>query len=336
MTSVEPPAAGAAGADSVVIDPSIVEPEPMPLPEPEPDFQAGMLTAGVWDDNLNFDWFTAYRSAFLESQPAGAPSYSLESHEAAHELWSQSQAPKAAIDISLVIDTTGSMGDELGYLQTEFRALATTIETEYANSDQRWSLVVYRDDYDTYTVRYFDFRSDVEEFRQVLAEQSFDGGGDYPEAPDQALDCASQLAWRKSGEAARLLFWVADAPHHNEKAEALADAVSALAERDIHVYPVASSGVDELTEFSMRSAAQLTLGRYLFLTDDSGLGYDHKEPTMPCYYVTGLDDAILRMVALEMNGQIPLPDEADIVRTVGDPNDDGVCELESGSKAAAL
>jgi hypothetical protein len=133
-----------------------------------------------------------------------------------------------------------------------------------------------------------------------------------------------------------LLFWVADAPHHDENAEALANAVSALAERDIHVYPVASSGVDELTEFSMRSAAQMTLGRYLFLTDDSGFGSTHKEPTTPCYYVTGLDDAILRMVALEMNGEVSLPAEADIVRTVGDPNEAGVCELESGNTATAL
>ncbi len=55
---------------------------------------------------------------------------------------------------------------------------------------------------------------------------------------------------------------------------------------DVHIYPVASSGVDELTELTMRSAAQLTGGRYLFLTDDSGVGGAHMEPSIPCYFVT--------------------------------------------------
>ena len=55
----------------------------------------------------------------------------------------------------------------------------------------------------------------------------------------------------------------------------------------------------------MRSAAQLTGGRYLFLTDDSGVGGEHKEPNIPCYFVTRLDHAILRMVDIEMQRRVP-------------------------------
>ena len=177
--------------------------------------------------------------------------------------------------------------------------------------------------------------SDVTEFQEHLAAQSYGGGGDFPEAPDLALEYASQLAWRTSPNAAKLLFWVADAPHHTENAQALADSIAALQQIDVHIYPVASSGIDELTEFAMRGAAQLTLGRYLFLTDDSGFGSGHKEPTTPCYYVTGLDDAILRMVELEMTGERSLPADSDVVRTVGDPQS-GTCELPSGSTAQAI
>ena len=79
-------------------------------------------------------------------------------------------------------------------------------------------------------------------------------------------------------------------------------------------------------KFTMRATAQLTLGRYLFLTDDSGVGGSHKDPTIPCYYVTRLDHAILRMVKLEMTGEINLPGDEEVIRAVGDPDDQGMCE----------
>jgi hypothetical protein len=52
----------------------------------------------------------------------------------------------------------------------------------------------------------------------------------------------------------------------------------------------------------MRTAAQVTGGRYLFLTDDSGIGGAHQEPTIPCYFVTALSRAMIRMAAMELSG----------------------------------
>ena len=34
------------------------------------------------------------------------------------------------------------------------------------------------------------------------------------------------------------------------------------------------------------------MGRYLFLTDDSGIGNDHEEPRVPCYRVERLDGRV--------------------------------------------
>jgi hypothetical protein len=79
----------------------------------------------------------------------------------------------------------------------------------------------------------------------------------------------------------------------------------------------------------MRASAQLTGGRYLFLTDDSGVGGSHLEPSIPCYFVTRLNDAMLRMVDMEMTGEYREPEPASILRTGGDPTD-GACTLESG------
>ena len=140
----------------------------------------------------------------------------------------------------------------------------------------------------------------------------------------------NQLAWRSDDATAKLAFWVADAPHHDNKASALRSALQSAQDQGVHIYPVASSGVDELTELTMRSAAQLTGGRYLFLTDDSGVGGAHKEPSIPCYFVTKLDAAILRMVDIEMSGTYHEPAADEILRSGGDPQN-GACQLQSGN-----
>jgi hypothetical protein len=82
----------------------------------------------------------------------------------------------------------------------------------------------------------------------------------------------------------------------------------------------------------MRTAAQLTGGRYLFLTNDSGLGNSHKEPSIPCYFVTRLDTAMLRMIDVELTGVYREPAPAEIIRTGGNP-ENGACVLESGESA---
>lgn len=299
-------------------------------PAPQRPAQSGTLTAGTWDDNRNFDRFMQYRANQQRLGRAGILPITDAEHNEAHEKFAEIHGPRETLDVALVIDTTGSMSDEIRYLQTEFLALSRAIEKDYPDAKQRWALVVYRDEGDAYVTRWFDFREDLEDFRSKLAEQSADGGGDFPEAPDAAFQTTAQLAWRSEENTARLAFWVADAPHHNDRAKNMAEALRATRELDVHVYPVASSGVDELTELSMRSAAQFTGGRYLFLTNDSGVGGDHKEPSIPCYFVTRLDDAILRMVRIELSGEYSEPASDDIVRKGGNPQA-GSCKLESGA-----
>ena len=154
---------------------------------------------------------------------------------------------------------------------------------------------------DDYVVRTFDFTTNAATIQSELAAQSAGGGGDYPESPDLALAALGQLSWSPA-DAARLVFWVADAPHHDDRAQAMITDFKQSFGRGSHIYPIASSGIDELTEFTMRTAAQLTGGRYLFLTDDSGIGDAHKVPTIPCYVVTTLEKAMLRMIFMELSG----------------------------------
>jgi hypothetical protein len=292
--------------------------------------EPGTLTAGAWDDNRNYEWFTSYLAS--QAELADAPLLDEATRDASHEAFSGSRSGVASIDVALVVDNTGSMADEIDYLKVEFTAIANRIHTEYPGIPVRWATVAYRDQGDAFVVRSADFSSDASMTAVQLASMSADGGGDYPEAVAQALAETVKLSWQSEG---RIVFWVGDAPHHPGEAATVTASLLAAKEHGLHVYPVASSGTDALTELTMRSAAQLTGGRYLFLTDDSGVGDTHLEPSIPCYFVTKLDDAVVRMVGIEISGTYVEPDADEILRTGGDP-EDGACQLEDGSTVVAF
>ncbi len=212
------------------------------------------------------------------------------------------------LDLALVIDTTGSMGDELEYLKVEIESIARAVHEMFPNVHQRYALILYRDEGDLYVTRVFDFTPSLTEFHAKLAEQSAAGGGDYPEAMHLALERAGALSWRDR-ETARVLFLVADAPPHDRYAERTLDAVRVLRRHGVRIYPVACSGVDVKAEFVMRAASFLTLGQYLFLTDHSGVGNPHAKPHVPEYQVERLDRLMVRMIAAELSGRRLAPDQ---------------------------
>lgn len=287
--------------------------------------QAGQLTAGVWDDNLNFDWFKTYANG-AQSLP-GAVAFNLAERESARDTALAPHAARTELDVAFLIDTTGSMGDEITYLQSEIDSIAARIESKLPGTTPRYGLVLYRDNGDAYVTQSQEFQP-LAGFRAALKEASAGGGGDLPEAVPEGLARTIELGWR-TGDVARVAFWVADAPHHIGLEQPVRSAIDAAIQKNVHVYPVAASGTDSLTEYTMRSAAQITGGRYIFLTDDSGIGNAHAEPHIPCYHVTRFDSALVRVVESELSGTHVLPPANEIVRTVGAPQD-GKCATKDG------
>jgi Mg-chelatase subunit ChlD len=223
-----------------------------------------------------------------------------------------------AMDVALVIDTTGSMGDEMAYLQAELDSIVARLKRDAGNLDLRIGVILYRDDGDDYVVRSAPFTDDISSIRTMLAAQDANGGGDTPEAVDQAMVAASKLQWRPEGAKALLL--VADAPPHDDRLAATIDATKQLRSRGVQIIPVAASGVEANAEYMMRTMAALTQGRYIFLTDDSGVGNLHEEPDVSCYVVTHLDQLIGRVLAGIAQGRRIEPNQSEVIRVVGNYN----------------
>lgn len=201
------------------------------------------------------------------------------------------------LDLMFMVDTTGSMGDELEYLKTELKDVVMRANSQNQLSSVRTSVNFYRDESDEYIVRYFAFRDDIDETVAKLAEQRADGGGDYPEAVHTALDNAvNQHAW--DDDSVKLMFLVLDAPpHYNDDVVASINAsIARAAELGIRVIPVMASGSDQTCEVVFRSLAVLTGGTYVFITDDSGVGGAHSAPDVGDYSVEKLNDLMVRII----------------------------------------
>jgi hypothetical protein len=237
---------------------------------------------------------------------------------------SRPAAPARALDLAVMLDTTGSMGDEIAYLQSELRAILDRVKRSHPGLSLRVALIAYRDEGDDYVTRTFPFTSDLARLQRDLAQQGADGGGDEPEAVEQALARADALDWRP--DAVKSLMWVADAPPHAGDVAASWRATEALRAKRVQIVPVASSDTNRGAEYLMRAAAAATQSRYLFLTDDSGIGNPHAPPAIDCYQVTSLADAVRRVLDAQLSGRRIEAAPGEVIRTVGQ-YDAGRCVL---------
>ena len=202
-----------------------------------------------------------------------------------------------SLDFMIMCDTTGSMGDELEYLKVELENIVRKIQSDNGNIITRTSVNFYRDEGDEYVVRQFPFTDDIEQAAKAIREQSADGGGDFPEAVHTALDSAiNNHDW--SENSTKIMFLVLDAPPHTDiqVIDSVNKSIREAAEKGIRIVPIASSGIDKSTEYLLRTMAFTTGGTYTFLTDDSGIGGGHLEPTVGAYNVEKLSYMMIRIV----------------------------------------
>jgi hypothetical protein len=211
----------------------------------------------------------------------------------------RSSSDPIRLDIHFLIDATGSMSDEIQQLKDNMISIAERIAAMQANPDVRYGMTIYRDRGDLFISRSFDFTPDVSSFTEALREVQAEGGGDYPESLNEGLHQAIHLPEWRVDETVSLLFLIADAPPHLDYAQDYdyaVDVFSAL-EHGIKIFPLASSGLDDQGEYIFRQLAQITGGKFLFLTyGPGGAPGDDTSHHVDDYSVLSLDDLVVRLV----------------------------------------
>ena len=198
----------------------------------------------------------------------------------------------SGVQVMFIVDTTGSMGDELSYLQMDFSQIAA----DTAGEGVYYSANFYRDEGDVYVTKTNGFTSDVGAVQRLISEEYATGGGDTPEAVADILyeTITANSEWRSDMN--KVCFLIFDAPPHYGTEQRIAEAVESAATRGIHIVPVVASNAERETELFGRALAICTDGEYVFLTDHSGVGNPHLEPIVGDYNVELLHDIIVRII----------------------------------------
>ncbi|WP_026976842.1 vWA domain-containing protein [Flavobacterium tegetincola] len=202
------------------------------------------------------------------------------------------------IDIAFMFDATGSMGDEMDYLKVELTDVIAKVKTKNPTATINLGAVFYRDNGDDYVTRKSDFSTNIDQTVDFIKKQSADGGGDFPEAVDIALnESIKDLQW-SSDATSRILFLVLDAPPHHEKdvITKIHNLIALASSKGIKIIPITASGIDKETEFLMRYMAIATNGTYVFITNDSGIGDDHLVASVGKYQVELLNSLMERLI----------------------------------------
>ncbi len=214
----------------------------------------------------------------------------------------QAQNPRV-LDLGFLIDVTGSMEDELRYVNREVADIVARITAEAPETQVRVGAVFYRDRHDSPALQRIAFTRDIGGFARAMQGIHASGGGDYPEDLNAGLHQAiSGLGWT-GGNAVRTLVVISDAPPQRYQTQFdYRTAMDQAAARGIRILPVAASGADREVEFLFRAMATATSSPYVYLTDDSGIGNPHMEADTDRVAVEYFHDLLTRLVIDDIHG----------------------------------
>ena len=208
-----------------------------------------------------------------------------------------SSASENALDLCFVIDTTGSMNDDIDDARRNMRQILGTLASK--TSDYRVALVDYRDfqessrDIRDYPSRVqLKFTSDDDRVLEAISSLELGHGGDDPETVYSGLMEAARLPWRE--DAKKVIIVLGDAPPHDpelytgytyadvlrelDKKEIAVDheasdhsALAGWDGRNISVYAIGTSASVEAVDF-FQTIADDTDGHYAEVYEAEDVG----------------------------------------------------------------
>lgn len=208
-----------------------------------------------------------------------------------------------ALDVVFVIDTTGSMSDEIERIKSTLLAVTAKVHQLDRPVELRYGAVLYRDIGDEYLTKHTPLTTDLKGFDARIQGIRAGGGGDGPESYNQGLAVAvGEMDWRE--DAAKLVFLVADAqPQMDYEGDVTyGEVAQAALSQGIRIHTVAASGLQDFGSLVFRQTAQLTQGRFVFIE------YGSTAASAADHGVTGpvssnnLDAILYQQIAREVDG----------------------------------
>ncbi|MCZ4280285.1 VWA domain-containing protein [Kiloniella laminariae] len=184
----------------------------------------------------------------------------------------ENSTSKDRVEVAFVLDTTGSMADLIDGAKRKIWSIANTIVDIHPDADIRMALIGYRDIGDDYVVKPFPMNKDIQGLYGNLVRFEADGGGDTPEAVNEALNTAvRKLDWDEDSNTQRIIFLVGDAPPHMDYANApqYPEIIEVANKKGIIINAV-QAGEDSETRDIWKEIAQRGHGRYIPIPQDGG------------------------------------------------------------------
>jgi Mg-chelatase subunit ChlD len=182
-------------------------------------------------------------------------------------------APVAAkrVEVVFVLDTTGSMSGLIHAAKEKIWSIASTLAQAQQVPEISMGLVAYRDRGDAYVTRLVDLNRDLDSMYAKLMNFTADGGGDGPEAVNEALEAAiHRMSWSQDPSTYKVVFLVGDAPPHMDYQDDVkySQVVAAAVAKGIIVNTIQCGSASE-TVAPWQHIAALGHGRY-FTVEQAG------------------------------------------------------------------
>jgi uncharacterized protein YegL len=222
----------------------------------------------------------------------------------------RSLAPSRTIDVAFILDTTGSMSEEISAVKSTIQKVTSSLGGEAVQV--RIGMVAYKDRGDEYVTKVFPMTTDLGRFGADVSGVQASGGGDMPESVNEGIHAAlSRLDWNDAA-VAKFAFLVGDAPPHLDYRQDFdyAAEMKDAAHRGIQIFTIAASGMDDLGQVVWRQVAEYTQATNLFVLrggagpQSTGAG-DPKSScggTQTSYASGNLDALILGKIHRELKG----------------------------------
>jgi hypothetical protein len=155
--------------------------------------------------------------------------------------------------------------------QEKIWSIASTLAQARQTPEISVGLVAYRDRGDAYVTQTIDLNRDLDSMYAKLMDFRADGGGDGPEAVNEALEAAiHRVSWSQDPNTYKVVFLVGDAPPHMDYQDDVKypQIVAAAAAKGIVVNTIQCGSMSD-TVAPWRHIASLGRGRY-FTVEQAG------------------------------------------------------------------